>query len=108
MVEYAKETYSKTGAHLLGSVAIVHPFVLSTLLTRAETAVGGVGEVSVRVPLMWEPLCIVPVHWVPPHNTCRCYNTCFNYCTTLFLNVPPNSYHKIVSLVPRLYRFKQS
>ena len=45
MVEYARETYSKTGSHLLGSIAIVHPFVISTLLMRAETAVGSVGEV---------------------------------------------------------------
>ena len=48
MVEYARETYSKTGAHLLGSIAIVHPFIISALLDRAETAVGAVGEVRGR------------------------------------------------------------
>ena len=45
MAEFARDTYSKTGAHLLGSIAIVHPFVVSVLLDRAETAVGAVGEV---------------------------------------------------------------
>ncbi len=45
MAEYARDTYSKTGAHLLGSIAIVHPFTISVLLERAKTAVGAVGEV---------------------------------------------------------------
>ena len=45
VAEYARDTYSKTGAHLLGSIAIVHPFIISALLDRAETAVGAVGEV---------------------------------------------------------------
>ena len=45
MAEFARDTYSKTGAHLLSSIAIVHPFIISILLDRAETAVGTIGEV---------------------------------------------------------------
>ena len=45
MVEFARDAYFKTGSNLLDSIAVVHPFVISTLLCRMETAVGAVGEV---------------------------------------------------------------
>jgi hypothetical protein len=47
VVEYARETYSRTGSTLLDAIAIVHPFTISTLLNRATTPTGGIREVSV-------------------------------------------------------------
>jgi len=46
VVEYARETYFKTGSDLLDSIAVVHPFIISTLLSRVETAIGAAGEVG--------------------------------------------------------------
>ena len=45
VVEYARDTYSRTGSTLLDSIAIVHPFTISTLLNRATTPTGSIREV---------------------------------------------------------------
>ena len=45
VVEYARDTYSRTGSSLLDSIAIVHPFTISTLLSRATTPSGSIREV---------------------------------------------------------------
>ncbi len=46
VVDYAKEAYSRTGHTLLDSIAIVHPFITSTLLQRVESVIDQAGEVS--------------------------------------------------------------
>ena len=46
MTEFARDAYSRTGHSLLDSIAIVHPFILTTLMEKVEGAVGCVGEVS--------------------------------------------------------------
>ena len=43
--EYAREPYSKMGQDLIGAIATVHPFTLSTLLERAVEALDNIGEV---------------------------------------------------------------
>ena len=47
VVEYARDTYSHTGSSLLDSIAIVHPFVVSTLLNRVTTPTETVREVRI-------------------------------------------------------------
>ena len=46
-MEYARETYSRTGSTLLDSIAIVHPFIISTLLNRVTTSTDAIREVKV-------------------------------------------------------------
>jgi len=47
--EFARDAYSRTGCTLLDSIAFVHPFIISTLMRRMESAVRSVGEVGVGV-----------------------------------------------------------
>ncbi len=50
VTEFARDAYSRTGHSLLDSIAIVHPFVMSTIMQRVERAVETVGEVRWRSP----------------------------------------------------------
>ena len=47
-VEYACETYSRTGSTLLDSIAIVYPFIISTILNRVTTPTDAIGEVRLK------------------------------------------------------------
>ncbi len=56
VTEFARDAYSRTGHSLLDSIAIVHPFILTTLMQRVEGAVEQVGEVR-------GGLSVTMMHW---------------------------------------------
>jgi hypothetical protein len=59
-MDFSSDVYSRTGASLLDSVAMVHPFVISVLMNRISEVISHVGENCVSVvkelPLnIWTP-----------------------------------------------------
>ena len=46
LVEFARDAYSDTGTMLLDSIAIIHPFVISTIVQKTRDNIGGAGEVN--------------------------------------------------------------
>ena len=47
VTEFSSDVYSRTGASLLDSIAMVHPFVISILIDRISGVIETNGEVGV-------------------------------------------------------------
>ena len=47
VTEFSSDVYSRTGASLLDSIAMVHPFVISILINRISDVIETNGEVGV-------------------------------------------------------------
>jgi len=44
-VEFARDAYADNGSSLLGSIAVVHPFIISSLMRKTRDNIGAAGEV---------------------------------------------------------------
>ena len=49
LVDFARDAYADTGSSLLDSTAVVHPFVISSLIHKTRDNIGVAGEVSLSV-----------------------------------------------------------
>ena len=51
LVDFARDAYADTGSSLLDSIAVVHPFVISSLIHKTRDNIGVAGEVCLSVYL---------------------------------------------------------
>ena len=44
--EYARDAYSRTGCSLIGTIASVHPFIITVMLNKVYHVIQDIGEVQ--------------------------------------------------------------
>ena len=67
LVEFARDAYADNGSSLLGSIAVVHPFIISSLMHKTRDNIGAAGEVRMFASmlvylyvcvLVWTCICV--------------------------------------------------
>ena len=81
LVEFARDAYADTGSSLLDSIAVVHPFIISTLIHAARDNIGVAGEVCICVCVCLSVCLSVCLHM------CMCVCVCVCLCLSVYVCV---------------------